>query len=184
MKGGISLKRKQLDAIQHSLCAMRNVDEDGIKFPRCWKVNMTTSDAARALKFIQRNPKLPRYHLGYCWKVPIAGHFLDNLLEQAVPLLDLFHQDAQQQAQTSGCGHPLPREEISSAVELLDHLDHDGDTFRYPSSLTGEWHIQLPAVSLAALGDLAEALAETVLAYDSVMTQLQCHSTLGAPWTA
>jgi hypothetical protein len=49
---------------------------------------------------------------------------------------------------------------------LLSNWDPSGDGFRYPCSLSGDWYRQLPPLNLAWLGDFAESMESTVLAYE------------------
>lgn len=176
------LDKKQREHLCRSLCALRNLNEDGIVAPACYTMNISEADAVRAIAYIQQNGGQPRYMLGYAWSVPVRGHSLQTLWQKAQPMIRELHSAVESSAQMSGCGHPTSIERLAAAIELLDKLDPDGDAFRYPSSLTGNWNTQLPCVSLPALGALAEEIQETVLGFDLLMTESYSFSKLRSPW--
>lgn len=175
------LDKKQRDHLRRSLCVLRNVCEDEIVAPECFRENVSDGHAARAIAYVRQNGGKPRYTLGYAWSVPVPGHRLGLLWQRAQSTIRDLHAAVESSAQISGCGHPMTMERLASVIELFDKLDPDGDAFRYPSSLAGNWNTQLPCVSLLALGSLAEEIQETVLGYDSFMTESYSFSKLGSP---
>lgn len=176
------LNKNQKEHLCRSLCALRNVSEDKVVAPDCYTVNVSEADATRAIAYIQRNGDQPRYLLSYAWSVPVRGHFLQELWHKAQPMIRDLHPAVEAHAQMSGCGHPTSIQRLAATIELLDKLDPDGDAFRYPSSLNGNWNTQLPCVSLRALGAVAEEIQETVLGYGSAMTEAYSFSKLRSPW--
>lgn len=176
------LSKKQREHLCRSLCAVRNVAEDGIVAPHCYTKNITEADAIRAIAYLKRNGGEPRYKLGYTWSVPVPGHSLQALWQKAEPMIKELRRAVESSAQQAGCGRPAPIQRLVAAIELFDKLDPEGDAFRYPSSLAGDWNTQLPSVSLPAVGHLAEEIQETVLGYDSFMTDSYSFSTLRSPW--
>jgi hypothetical protein len=175
------LSKKQREHLCRSLCALRNVDEYKIVAPDCYTRNVSEADAARAIAHVKKHGQKPRYMLGYTWSVPIPGHSLQTLWQKAKPMIVELRSAVESNAQHSGCGHPTSVERLDAAIELFDKLDPDGDAFRYPSSLTGNWNTQLPCVSLPALGGLAREIQETVLGYDSFLTESYSFSKLRSP---
>lgn len=176
------LNKKQREHLCRSVCALRNVNEDRIIAPDCYTKNISEADAVRAIAYVKHNGGQPRYMLGYTWSVPVPGHGLQVLWQKAQPTIAELHTAVESSAQMSGCGHPASLQRLAAAIEMLDKLDPDGDAFRYPSSLTGNWNTQLPCVSLPALGRLAEEIQETVLGYESLMTEAYSFSKLRSPW--
>jgi hypothetical protein len=175
------LSKKQREHLCRSLCAVRNVHEDNIVAPDCYTKKVSEADAVRAIAYVQKNGKQPRYIFGYAWSVPIPGHSLQTFWLTAQPIIKELRPEVEVNADRVGCGRPTSIERLVAAVELFDKLDPDGDAFRYPSSLAGNWNTQLPCVSLRALGDLAEEIRETVLGYDSLLTESYSFSTLWSP---
>jgi hypothetical protein len=175
------LSKKQKEHLCRSLCAVRNVQEDKTVAPDCYIKNVSEADAVRAIAYVKTNGKQPRYILGYAWSVPIPGHSLQKFWLKAQPIINGLRPQVASSADRAGCGRPTSIERLFAAVELFDKLDPDGDTFRYPSSLTGAWNTQLPCVSLRALGDLAEEIRETVLGYESLLAESYSLSTLRSP---
>jgi hypothetical protein len=163
------LSKKQREHLCRSLCALRNVDEDKIVAPDCYTKNVSEADAVRAIAHVSKIGHKPRYLLGYTWSVSIPGHSLGSLWQQAAPMVVELRPAVESGAAHSGCGHPTSIERLVATIELFDKLDPDGDAFRYPSSLSGNWNTQLPCVSLPALGALASEIQETVLGYDSLL---------------
>jgi hypothetical protein len=144
----------------HALCVMRNV-EAGITYPRCQAENIGESFARDQLA----KGILDQYSLQVSWPVPIYGHDLCALWQEAEMLADIGYHDARMRAMYAGTGEPLSPQEIGAACDLLGTWDKDGDSFRYPCSLGGTWYLHLPPLNLRALGKLADALDATVLAY-------------------
>lgn len=176
------LNKKQKEHLCRSLCALRNVDEERIVAPDCYTKNISEEHARRAIAYVRQNGGEPRYKLGCAWSVPVPEHSLQTLWDSAQTMVRDLHPAVEADAQRTGCGHPTSIERLVAVIELLDKLDPGGDAFRYPSSLTGNWNTHLPCVSLPALGALAEQLKETVLGYDSVMTESYSFSKLRSPW--
>jgi hypothetical protein len=175
------LSKKQREHLCRSLCAMRNLDQNRIVAPACSTKNVSEADAVRAIAHVRKRGQEPRYMLGYTWSVPVPGHALLPLWQSAKPMINWLRPAVESNAQRTGCGEPISTERLVATIELFDKLDPDGDAFRYPSSLTGSWNTQLPYVSLRALGSLADEIEQTVLGYDSLLTESYSFSTLRSP---
>ena len=75
----------------------------------------------------------------------------------------------------------LGLDEITALVELLHHYDDNGDAFRYPVSLDGDWHIDLPPLNLVALGELAQKMADAISCIAWYRDSGYQKATLGCP---
>jgi hypothetical protein len=165
----VDLKGRAAKQLEHALCVLRNATEDGLKFPENHERNMGTPWAERAIALIRKRGELPRYEIGTLWSVPVSGHGLTSLWQRARADAASIYFDVAQHARYTGEAQPMTPEHVGATCELLDRWDADGDAFRYPSSLDGDWHFDLPHLNLERLGALADELESTVRAYDSFM---------------
>lgn len=174
-------KKRERKLLQQSLCTIRNVLEDGLTFPDCRTKNIDAASAERAVRFLQQNPNLPRNRFGIVWSSTAFGHDLSDLWAQATSTIEAMAADAKRHAQEIGFPPPLTKVEIERIVELLAALDDGGDGFRYPSSLEGAWYVELPVLSLEALGALVSKLESTCNVFESVREHCYSMATIGHP---
>jgi hypothetical protein len=174
-------KKRERKLLQQSLCTIRNVIEDELTFPDSRTKNIDAASADRAVRFLQKNPNLPRDRFAIAWSSTAFGHDLSDLWAQATSTVEAMAADAKSIAQEIGFPPPLAKPEIERIVELLAALDDGGDGFRYPSSLDGAWYVELPAVSLEALGALASELESTCSVFESVREHCYGMATIGHP---
>ena len=180
-KLGPEVRGKKRMQLQRSLCTIRNVIEDELSFPDSRTKNIDAASADRAVRFLQKNPELPRDRFGIAWSSTAFGHDLSELWAQARSTIDAMAVDADQIAQELGFAPPLATAEVERVVELLAALDDGGDGFRYPSSLEGDWYVALPAMSLEALGALVSKLESTCTVFESVRAHCYSMATIGRP---
>jgi hypothetical protein len=177
----LGLEAREKKRLQQSLCTIRNVIEDKLTFPDIRTKNIDAASADRAVRFLQKNPNLPRDRFGIAWSSTAFGHDLSDLWAQATSTVEAMADDAKAIAQEIGFPPPLANAEIERIVELLAALDDGGDGFRYPSSLKGDWYVELPVVSLEALGSLVSKLESTCSVFESVRQHCYSMATIGHP---
>jgi hypothetical protein len=116
------------------------------------------------------------------WCPLVRSHQLLPLLERAKNYITDMDDSAAYVITAYGLSKPMGLAEIVSACELFMALDPNGDAFRYPTSPTGEWYMQVPPISLEALARLAGDLEQTVRCYSSLMSDAYEHATLRRPF--
>lgn len=177
----LGLNKGQRRNLVQTLCEALPALKTGVAVHDFHTVEVNEARAQEAVEFIRDNPHLERFRLDFAWCVHVPHHGLAGHWKVVEPLVREFHFDVAQQERTPGEWDPWSAEEVSSLVEFLDYYDPDGDAFRYPSSLSGEWRTSLPALSLHKLGDLASQLRDTVKSYEWFLTaEYECHR-LGGP---
>jgi hypothetical protein len=177
----VRLQNANAAALRRGLCIMRNVLEDGLRYPECRHKRMETRYADRALTFLRRNPSTPRKRLGVLYVPLIGGHELFRLWEQAEPYIHDLRRGAQHHAEDVGGGAPLELGHTKELCAFLHHLDPDGDALRYPFSLTGGWHDHQLRLSLKSVGKLARELTESTRSYTGYRGEVYVHTTVSDP---
>lgn len=168
--------------LQRALCVYRNAREDGLSAPASWHQNMDLASAERAITYMRAHGSQPRSYFAILWCPLVGGHKLLRLLERAKDHIADMDEHAGYVITVYGLSKPLGLADIVSACELFTGLDPEGDAFRYPTSRTGEWYLQIPPISLEALARLAQNLESTFSCYESLMNDAYEHATLATPF--
>ena len=153
-------RRSRREQVIKALCVVRNV-ENGLSFPLTHQRGINERSARARVA----QGKMPRKRLATAWPIPVDGHDLQELWGRAKPVLLAEYPGACANAASNGLKRPLDPSAIEEACELFSKWDADGDGFRYPSSLYGEWYVNLPSVNLKPLGQLARSLQHTITMY-------------------
>jgi hypothetical protein len=180
----LGLSRKERVPFQRSLCCLRNVLVDGIKFPEAdpWRQRMETRWADEAIEFLRQEPHLPRSRFAMSCHVRLPGHNVKELWEAARSHAACFIAKGETYAQRIAVPTPASGiEEIGALAELVAFYDEDGDAFRYPSSLDGGWHTELPHLDPVRLGELAGRMHDTVLCTSSLRSDAYDNATVSRP---
>lgn len=178
------MSKKERVPFQRSLCCLRNVLVDGIKFPEAdpWRQRMETRWADEALVYLRSKPRLPRSRFAMSCHVRLPGHDVKELWEAARSHAASFIAEGVSYAQRIAVPSPASGvEEIGALAELVAFYDEDGDAFRYPSSLDGAWHAELPHLDLVRLGELATRMHDTVLCTSSLRSDAYDSATVSRP---
>jgi len=181
---GLDLSKNERIPFRRSLCCLRNVLIDGTKFPEedPWQQRMETRWADEALAYLRREPQLPRSRFAMNCHVRIAGHNVKELWAEARTHAASFIAEGEAYAQRIDVPSPASRiEEIGALAELVAFYDEDGDAFRYPSSLDGDWHSELPHLDLVRLGELATRMRDTILCTTSLRSDAYANATISRP---
>jgi hypothetical protein len=177
----LGLTKDQKRHLCRSLCILRNYCEDGLVYPDCIEQKIDPTWADKAVRFIQHNGQLERYKLATVWTVPAPGHDLLDLWRRVEHWIQELSPAVSAKAQVTGCGVPMPPEDLAAVCELIHRWDPGGDTFRYPLALDGRWNFELPSLSVRALGDLARCLQETAVGYENLLEESYAFSKLRSP---
>ena len=179
--GQLKLDKKPKAALMRAVCIARNVLEDRIHHPKCQQINIGESFADHALEYFRQNPTTPRDRFTLVWPFATRGHDLVELWEEASPVIDSFVSDARRHAIEIGYPPPLTIAELKPIIDLLAAMDDGGDGFRYPSSISGEWYMEAPQLSLSSLRTLAESVKSTCKVFESVREECYSLATLRNP---
>ncbi len=171
-------KRKAL--LCRSLCALKNHWVDRLKYPEVWEANIAPQYAVRAIQEVRVKGSRPRNAFARFWCVPVPGHSVRALWEQARDTLVELRPAVVANNHRFG-GGSANLGEMEAAIDFVDYYDPDGDAFRYPTSLTGKWYLHLPPVNLQRLGVLASRLEQTVRDYTHLLDEVYEFSTLRYP---
>jgi len=170
----LKLSKKQGSQFQQTLCCLRNTLVDEITYPDKdpWKECSGPIYAQEGLDFMRKNPSLQRFYFAAICRVQIAGHDLSKLWDGADSLLRSYFYDAERASELGGEEKTRQTpQEIRALCQLLHHYDPRGDAFRYPTSPQGDWYMDLPHMNLNRLRVVAQNMADTVRAIDSVRSQ-------------
>jgi len=154
-------KAARKEQLIHALCVLRNVEE-GIVYPVCHEIDISEDFARKCLSSVEVN----EHRLALVWPISVHGHDLRALWTEASGFIEEGYPVARSEASYTGVGVPVHPDTIAAACELLSTWDPTGDGFRYPCSLSGDWYLELPPLNLAQLGNFAESMESTVLAYE------------------
>jgi len=178
------LSRSERIPFQRSLCSLRNIFEDGMRFPDSnpWSKRMEERWANKALVLLRGRPELNRSRFALSCQVRLPGHSLAALWAEAEHLVRSFHPSGGSYDPWLDVPPPeVAPDEFAALVELLHHYDQDGDAFRYPSSLDGSWHHGLPHFGLKPLGELASRLTSTIRSVMEIRRVAYEHATISRP---
>lgn len=160
---GCDTKRKRearRNELIRALCVVRNVD-NGLRYPACHQVNIGPEFAQERLS----KGRIDSHSLSISWPISIHGHDLRALWSETKDLVRERHAVAHENNEIYLGGELLDPDEIEALCDLLGAWDNDGDAFRYPCSLTGDWFLHLPSLNLDKLAKMASAMESTVLCY-------------------
>jgi hypothetical protein len=160
----LSTKQERV-TLRRALCAMRNILQDKVVYPDCFRVRQEEVWVVRAIELV-RSGGADRLHLTTIWAPCFSDHELMALWREAKGTLQMFHRAACIRAEQVGIGQPISIERLEAACELFAAVDPEGVAMRYPAAVTGEWHTQKLTVSLKQLGRLAKQLDDTALAFE------------------
>ena len=152
------------DELIKALCVLRNVDK-GLRHPECHQVEIGEQFARERLSE-GIGHESEAFTLALAWPISMGGHDLGVLWEQTKEIVRGNYARAQSNNVMYIGGELLPPEKVEALCALLGAWDKDGDAFRYPCSLTGDWYFHLPSLNLRALGELASAMESTLLCYE------------------
>lgn len=181
----LGLQKSHRIQFQQTLCCLRNVYVEGIKFPDAdpWAVNVGPSQANQGLEYLSEHPSLDRHRFALICRVQIGSHNLFKLWKEADHLIRSFHPN--EMSLTPYYDGPAPgqtSDEVAEICHLLHSLDPGGDAFRYPATSKGHWHTHLPHFDLARLGTLAEGMANTVQSFEIIRDEAYNSATVSRPY--
>jgi hypothetical protein len=170
LMSSLGFKRKEKRPFQRALCTMRNVLVDGISLPDQdpTRVRQEVRWANKGLDHLRATPELQRDRFAMLCPVRLPTHSLESAWEATADLVESFSDAGRGIGQQLDVQARVSSSEFEALVALLQHYDPNGDAFRYPVSLDGNWHGDLPPLSLDALRDLAERARDTVLFFQVV----------------
>lgn len=155
-------------AIRRALCALRNRLVDNIQAPACFTRRMESHWAEKGLQYLREHPQTPRHDFAILHHPPVGTHNLADLWQEAKPHFNEASARLRTFSIQVDVKEHVEPEAIGSLCGLFAHFDPDGDAFRYPAALNGDWRVGLPHFSLDQLAELSHDLNWTVNAHEAL----------------